>query len=50
VIGLMCYFPDTRVALVVGPVWLVLLVVLYYALGFNRKNGKPVLASAGQSA
>ncbi|MDC8759450.1 amino acid permease [Janthinobacterium fluminis] len=32
VIGLMAYFPDTRVALVVGPAWLVLLTVLYYAL------------------
>ncbi len=32
VIGLMAYFPDTRVALVVGPAWLALLTVLYYAL------------------
>ena len=32
VIGLMAYFPDTRVALAVGPAWLLLLAVLYYAL------------------
>ncbi|MEB0010899.1 amino acid permease [Glaciimonas sp. Gout2] len=32
VIGLMAYFPDTRVALMVGPLWLVLLTILYYAL------------------
>ncbi|MEM5339774.1 amino acid permease [Paraburkholderia azotifigens] len=37
VIGLMGYFPDTRVALVVGPAWLVVLGGLYYVLGFNRK-------------
>jgi AAT family amino acid transporter len=36
VIGLMAYFPDTRVALVVGPLWLVLLTVLYYALGLGK--------------
>lgn len=28
---LMAYFPDTRIALLVGPLWLVLLAVLYYA-------------------
>lgn len=31
VIGLMAYFPDTRIALIVGPAWLGLLAVLYYA-------------------
>lgn len=30
VVGLMAYFPDTRVALYVGPVFLVLLTVLFY--------------------
>ena len=29
VVGLMAYFPDTRVALYVGPAFLVLLTVLY---------------------
>jgi len=30
VVGLMAYFPDTRIALYVGPVFLVLLTVLFY--------------------
>jgi len=37
VIGLMAYFPDTRVALIVGPLWLVSLTVLYYVFGLGRK-------------
>jgi amino acid transporter, AAT family len=36
VIGLMAYFPDTRVALIIGPLWLVLLTALFYAFGLNR--------------
>uniref|UniRef100_UPI0029166443 amino acid permease n=1 Tax=Bradyrhizobium sp. SZCCHNR3131 TaxID=3057473 RepID=UPI0029166443 len=40
VIGVMAYFPDTRVALVVGPVWLGMLTVLYYMR-------RPALAQAG---
>ncbi|MNY61026.1 Proline-specific permease ProY [compost metagenome] len=32
VVGLMAYFPDTRVALYVGPAFLALLVVLYKVL------------------
>ncbi|MFC3886359.1 alanine permease AlaP [Bacillus songklensis] len=38
VAGLMAYFPDTRIALFVGPLWLVILVALYYGKGFNKKN------------
>lgn len=38
VVGLMAYFPDTRVALYVGPAFLVLLVVLYKA--FNLAPAK----------
>ncbi|SDW07023.1 amino acid permease [Lysobacter enzymogenes] len=38
VIGLMAYFPDTRMALIVGPAFLVLLTVLFYALGFQRRE------------
>jgi len=30
VVGLMAYFPDTRVALYVGPAFLVLLTALFY--------------------
>ena len=37
VVGLMGYFPDTRVALIVGPLWLVLLTVLYYVFGLGRR-------------
>lgn len=40
VVGLMAYFPDTRIALYVGPAWLVLLVVLYYALKLEPEGGK----------
>ncbi|BAK75673.1 amino acid permease [Pseudogulbenkiania sp. NH8B] len=50
VVGLMAYFPDTRIALVIGPGWLVLLVVLYYALGYHRQGGEPALKTARQSA
>ena len=42
VVGLMAYFPDTRVALFVGPVFLVLLTVLFYVL-----NLQPTTASDG---
>ena len=37
VIGLMAYFPDTRVALIVGPAWLVLLMLLYQGLGLGKR-------------
>ncbi|TOY79656.1 amino acid permease [Burkholderia pseudomallei] len=40
VIGLMAYFPDTRIALYVGPAWLVLLVVLYFVLKLEPEGGK----------
>lgn len=38
VTGLMAYFPDTRVALLVGPLWLVLLTVLYYVFGLGKNR------------
>ncbi|QAX81886.1 amino acid permease [Candidatus Pseudomonas adelgestsugas] len=38
VLGLMAYFPDTRVALYVGPVFLVLLMVLFYAFKLKPTN------------
>jgi AAT family amino acid transporter len=42
VIGLMAYFPDTRVALIIGPLWLVLLTALFYGLGLNaNRNQSP---------
>ena len=42
VIGLMAYFPDTRVALYVGPAFLILLVVLYFATGIHKRDGAAV--------
>lgn len=38
VTGLMAYFPDTRVALIVGPLWLVVLTVLYYVFGLGKNR------------
>jgi AAT family amino acid transporter len=38
VIGVMAYSPDTRVALLVGPLWLCLLVAFYYGKGFHKKE------------
>jgi AAT family amino acid transporter len=38
VTGLMAYFPDTRVALIVGPLWLVVLTVLYYVFGLGKSR------------
>ncbi|WP_049623019.1 amino acid permease [Frateuria defendens] len=51
VVGLMAYFPDTRVALVVGPLWLVLLAVLYRVLGLaaGMPEGQPSKATAEHS-
>ena len=48
VIGLMAYFPDTRVALIIGPLWLLLLIVLFYGLGLNT-NRKQTTISAEPS-
>jgi AAT family amino acid transporter len=38
VVGLMAYFPDTRIALIVGPLWLIILVAFYYGKGFHKRN------------
>lgn len=40
VVGLMAYFPDTRIALIVGPCWLILLTAIYYLKGFNKRPEK----------
>ncbi|MEN9985819.1 MAG: hypothetical protein RI925_1321 [Pseudomonadota bacterium] len=50
VVGLMAYFPDTRIALLVGPGWLLLLIVLYYALGYHRKPVSLMTAPAASQA
>jgi AAT family amino acid transporter len=36
VAGVMCFDPDTLVAMIVGPIWLALLVGAYYLLGLNK--------------
>ncbi|MCI2255701.1 alanine permease AlaP [Domibacillus sp. PGB-M46] len=38
VIVVMGFSTDTRIALIVGPLWLLSLTVVYYAKGFHRKN------------
>jgi amino acid transporter, AAT family len=38
VIGLMAYFPDTRIALIVGPIWYAILIAFYYGKGFHKRN------------
>lgn len=40
VAGLMAYFPDTRIALIVGPIWLGILVAFYYIKGLHKKYSK----------
>lgn len=40
VIGVMAYFPDTRIALIVGPLWLGILVAAYYGTGLHKKGKK----------
>ena len=37
VLGLMAYFPDTRIALIVGPIWIIGLVFVYYKKGFHKR-------------
>ncbi|MEH7110077.1 alanine permease AlaP [Bacillus sp. JJ1764] len=37
VIGLMAYDADTRIALFIGPLWLIFLTVFYYAKGFHKR-------------
>lgn len=38
VLGLMAYFPDTRIALIVGPIWIIGLVFVYYKKGFHKRK------------
>ena len=37
VLALMAYFPDTRIALIVGPIWVISLVFIYYKKGFHKQ-------------
>ncbi|CEG29686.1 amino acid permease [Bacillus sp. B-jedd] len=38
VVALMAYSADTRIAVIVGPIWLGLLTAVYYYKGFNKRN------------
>lgn len=40
VIVLMAFSEDTWIALVVGPIWLILLVAVYYSKGINKQTKK----------
>ncbi|MFJ2333688.1 amino acid permease [Pseudomonas helleri] len=46
VVGLMAYFEETRVALFVGPAFLILLTVLFYVFKLSPKNQTAVASSA----
>ncbi|KQL33463.1 D-alanine/D-serine/glycine permease [Psychrobacillus sp. FJAT-21963] len=37
VLGLMAYFPETRIALIVGPIWIIGLVFMYFKNGFDKR-------------
>jgi amino acid transporter, AAT family len=45
VIGLMAYFPDTRVALIIGPLWMVLLTLLFYGFGLNTNRTRSSIST-----
>ena len=38
VVVLMGLYPDTRIALVVGPIWLIFLIAMYYGKGLHKTN------------
>jgi amino acid transporter, AAT family len=40
VVGLMAFFPDTRIALIVGPLWLGILTAFYYGKGYHKRGTK----------
>jgi amino acid transporter, AAT family len=42
VVILMGIFPDTRIALIVGPIWFIVLLAFYYGKGLHRRNQQTV--------
>jgi AAT family amino acid transporter len=38
VVVLMAYNPDTRIAVVIGPLWFIGLIIAYYAKGFHKRS------------
>lgn len=43
VLVVMCFSPDTLVAVIVGPIWLVILIVCYYGFGLAKNGNKEVV-------
>ena len=41
VLGIMAYSEDTRIALIVGPIWLIGLAIVYYMKGFHKIDETP---------
>ncbi|MDR9794310.1 amino acid permease [Aeribacillus sp. FSL K6-1121] len=37
---LLGYYPDTRIALIVGPLWVAILVIAYYAANLNKRQNE----------
>lgn len=37
VVVVMGFSSDTRIALIVGPIWFILLVIIYYSKGFHKR-------------
>jgi amino acid transporter, AAT family len=38
VLVVMAFSPDTSIALLIGPLWIVFLIIVYYTKGFHKKN------------
>lgn len=49
-VGLMAYAPDTRIAVIVGPIFIILLTVLYYARGTNKTTSHQTTGEKAKSA
>ena len=45
----MCFSPDTRVAVIVGPLWLVILVAYYYGSGLYKRSSVAVKSFCPES-
>ncbi|AKG33709.1 amino acid permease [Paenibacillus durus] len=38
ILGVMAYFPDTRFALIIGPIWYAILTAIYYGKGYHKTS------------
>ncbi|TDG03530.1 amino acid permease [Paraburkholderia guartelaensis] len=48
VFGFIGYFPETRIAAIVGPIWIAVLVAAYYGFGHHRQVGRLSVGAGGQ--